>query len=218
MDTLQDEIHQLAKTNYQGNLKEYESLMGKCVNKRDFRAAVYVFDKILQHKIVPSETVYLTLEGLHSKSLPESSILEIPSDGMSQRKLAPRRRIHKIIKGWRQKKTNVVVKQYLDKARIFLGENPQYKTLPRLSLARKLEKACHIEFETARRLVTKLKQTGYITNNNQTDCKSTFDWKKCQDTSPNNTTGVNNVVASLATTPSFRTQGLRQSRLDNFFK
>lgn len=217
MDGLQHQIHQLASPSYHPSMTHYEYLIGQCVAKRDFRAAVYVFDKILEGGVTPSEKVYLTLEKLHSKTLPESSTLAIPSEGLGQRKLAPRRRIHKIIKGWRQRKTNLVVKEYLTQARTFLDKNPQHKTLPRLSLARKLGKACQVDFETARRLVTKLKQTGYITNN-QTACTSTFDWEKCQDTSPNNTTRVNNVAASLATTSSLQTQGLRQSRLDTFFR
>ena len=207
MSSLQHELRLLSS--YRPELSVYRSLMEKCVNKREFRAAVYVFDKILEEYKTVSEDIYLILERLHSKSLPESSTLVVPSTG--KKTLAPRRRIHKIIKGWRQKKTNVIAIQYLAKAKGFLDGNPGHKRLPRLSLARKLEKACHIEFETARRLVTKLKQAGYLPKDAHAP-KSNFDWKKCS-TSP---LEISTPLKPIPTTPT-DTKGYTQSKLDFFF-
>lgn len=210
VSSLQHEIRLLSS--YRPELSVYRSLMEKCVNKREFRAAVYVFDKVLEEYKTVSEDIYLILERLHSKSLTESSTIEVPST--DKKTLAPRRRIHKIIKGWRQKKTNVIATQYLAKAKGFLDGNPAHKKLPRLSLARKLEKACHIEFETARRLVTKLKQTGYLPKDVNTP-KSSFNWNTCSST-PIQPVTVSNPLEPVQTTPT-DTHGFTQSKLDSFF-
>eukprot|EP00040_Diaphanoeca_grandis_P004289 m.27924 g.27924 ORF g.27924 m.27924 type:complete len:231 (-) comp15835_c0_seq1:1711-2403(-) len=142
---------------YQGGNVEFLALLRQCVDQREFAAAVFVWDQLFVRGWKPIDAAYRLLEGLHSKKIQESKAVKVPH--VTPQALAPRRRIHKIIKGWRIKQVNVGVFDYVDKAIDVLNTNPNLKTLHRHQLAKALRKLCNIaDLETARRLVTKLKQ------------------------------------------------------------
>ena len=217
--SLSHQLQLLVTPTYTPSPSTYIDLLRESVRLREFRAAVFIFDQIKSRGSTPTEEVYEILEQLHSKTLPESSGVRVPLLDPGAKTLAPRRRIHKIIKGWRQKKTNLVATQYLAKVQGFLGNQPEYKSLPRIKLARKIEKGCRIDFETSRRIVTKLKQTGYLPKDVKAGGQGgqggqgaprmcNFDWGaiQAQDKSPQSK--ENGPPSTL---------GQRQTRLDRFF-
>ena len=57
--------------------------------------------------------------------------------------------------------------KYLGKVKAFLDLNPEYKLLPRIKLAKKIEKGCQIDFNTARFIITKLYRDKYLVKANK---------------------------------------------------
>lgn len=223
----------LVTPSYQPEKQTYLDLLRECVELREFRAAVFVWDRFAAKCGNPPEEAYLVMERLHSKTLPESSAVRVPLLQAGARTLAPRRRIHKIIKGWRQRKTNLVAAQYTAKARGLLEGNPKLKTMPRIPLAKELQKRCGVDFETARRLVTKLKQTGILPKETpkggwvvpNKPRLSQFDWGKLgtaeSDGSPGNpeeTRGLGALFQKTKGEPIIKKKThVRQTRLEAFF-
>lgn len=178
---LSHQLQLLITPTYNPDISVYISLLRKSVELKEFRTAVFIFDQIKSRGWTPTEEVYQILEELHSKTLPESNKVKVPIVNPGAKTLAPRRRIHKIIKGWRMKQTNQISIQYLPKAKGLLECRPDYKRLPRIELAKKIANGCHLDFETSRRIVTKLKQTGYLPKDIAAPKVSSFNWTGCID-------------------------------------
>jgi len=141
----------------QYDLDHHCNLLQQTVALKEMKAAIFVWDRIFARGWTPTEQCYTILSKLHGKKTPESKNIRIPKTG-DTKTLAPARRIHKIIKGWNVKKTNVHVFDHVDKATKFFQANPDLIYLHRNVLSKKLTKECGIKSEVARRLVTKLKQ------------------------------------------------------------
>lgn len=159
---LSHRLQLLLTPTYHPDISVYLSLLKNSVELQEFRAAVFVFDQIKATSSVIPEEAYQVLERLHSKTLPESSRVTVPVLDPSAKTLAPRRRIHKIIKGWKLKQTNQVATVFIPKVKGFLECHSDLKTIPRIKLAKKIASGCHLDFETSRRIITKLRQTGYL--------------------------------------------------------
>lgn len=165
---LSHQLQLLVTPSYQPELSTYLKLLDRCVELHEFQAAVFVFDQIKSRGWTPTDMVYTTLERLHSKTLPEFTKVKVPIIDPGAKKLQPRRRIHKIIKGWRLRRTNQIVDKYLPKVKGFLECHSAYKSLRRVPLANHISYGCGLDFETSRRIVTKLRQTGYLPK--ESDC------------------------------------------------
>lgn len=146
-------------------LDEYNEIIKKCVAYKEMAAVVYVYDKIQENGLKPSNTTYNLIDKLHSKTIPESKNITITySDGKSR--LQPRRRIHKIMKGHNYGNKYNNAKIHIPKVREFLDKNPNYKSIidQRIKLAKIISKECKISFNDARFVITSLKRQKYFSS------------------------------------------------------
>ena len=150
------------------DLKDFNNLIKLCVDRNEMGAVVYLYDKMIERDVKPDKNTYTLINKLHSKTIPESKQIVITyTDGKSR--LQPRRRIHKIMKGYNYGNNYNSAKQYETKVREFLNKNPNYKTLveQRIKLAKIISKNCGISFNDARYIITSLKRQKYFN-----DCKN----------------------------------------------
>ena len=92
-----------------------------------------------------------------------NSYEELRNHLYSQKKqLEPRRRIHKIMKGYYYSANYENAKIYVPKVKAFLSINKEFKDQPRIKLAKTISKGCNISFNEARYLITSLKREGYL--------------------------------------------------------
>ena len=79
-------------------------------------AVVYVYDKIKSHGLTPSKETFKIIDPLHSKTIPENKNLLVPKE-LGKKTLAPRRRIHKIMKGHNYTDKHTEAMKYVEKVR-----------------------------------------------------------------------------------------------------
>ena len=84
-------------------LTEFHNILQECVNNYEMKCVVYIYDTMLSKKIDPTDKTYQIINKLHSKTIKESNSINIPTQNFG-RTLQPRRRIHKIMKGYFYKK------------------------------------------------------------------------------------------------------------------
>jgi hypothetical protein len=157
---LQLQIDNLYLPSYKLNLDGYHSLLQECVNNREFAATVFVYDHLLTNGFKANKTTFSIIEAIHSKTIPENNNIHLKLD--LKKKLAPRRRIHKIIKGANYSDNYESAKIYMPKVRAFIAINPELKTKGRIGLAKTISNGCHISFNDARYIITALKREGYL--------------------------------------------------------
>tara|TARA_B100000795_G_C22639044_1_gene375713 strand:- start:153 stop:692 length:540 start_codon:yes stop_codon:yes gene_type:complete len=161
MDTLQNNINTLYNSETKLGLGQYNDLLRQCVQQREMAATVFVYDHMLTQKIKPSKESFQIIETLHSKTIPESKNISLKFT--LKKSLQPRRRIHKIIKGYNYSDNYQRALLHLDKAKVYLNSNPTLKTLKnRHTLAKKISKNCQISVRDARYIVTNLKRTKFL--------------------------------------------------------
>ncbi len=158
---LQAKINDLYNPTNKLSLEGYHHLLRECVNQREFAATVFVYDHLLNNGFKATPITFNIIEKLHSKTLPENHNIYLKPD--LKKRLAPRRRIHKIIKGANYSKNYESAKIYTPKVKAFLTINPELKSKPRIALAKSLSKGCHISFNDARYIITALKREGFLT-------------------------------------------------------
>lgn len=181
-------------------LEDYVSLLRQCVTLRDMKAVVYVYDKIKEHGFVPNERVFELINRLHSKTIPEACLLSVPCSG--KRSLAPRRRIHKIMKGHQYTAKYQAALEHVQTVKQFINSHPEVTRLGRIALAKTIQKKCHISFNNARFVITNLKRTGFLKD-------------LCKPSPPLPTTVSTHVLNSRSTKRSCKNPP--QKRLDQFF-
>ena len=116
--------------------------------------------------IEPNDETYRLIERLHSKTLRDNNRIKIQWDGKTR--LPPRRRIHKIIKGYHYSDSYNNAKQYIETVEKYLDDNPEIKNYERIKMAKNISKNCNISFNDARFVITNLKKTKKIESNNKT--------------------------------------------------
>ena len=99
MSNLQIELDNITSLK---SIDEFNSLLKKCANLYQLESVVYIFDYMKQHKFKPNDETYKILNTLHSKKIPDKSNLIVPKG--SKKTLQPKRRIHKIMKGYNYSK------------------------------------------------------------------------------------------------------------------
>ena len=157
---LQNRIDLLCK-NTSKNYDWFLDTLRMCVEQHEFAACVFVYDKYKKLNNNPPNEIYDIISKLHSKTLPESSTISLPHNPNS---LAPRRRIHKIIKGYNYTDAYRSIEKYIDSAKEFINKNKNLNTRDRIELSRKISKHCQCKEKEARLIVTKLKRINFINN------------------------------------------------------
>ena len=162
MEYLKNDIYELYDETIRLNLEQYNNLINKCVQFNEMAAVVYLYDRMKNQGIKPTEYTFTLINKLHSKTCKESNIIYIKNQNVN--KLAPRRRIHKIMKGYNYSDNYNNALKHLDKVKNVLNLKPNIKTYGRIKLAKTLEKECGITFNEARYIITNLKRTKFLNN------------------------------------------------------
>ena len=165
MEVLQKLINNLNENTSKRSVEHYNSLIKSCVERHEMTAVVYIYDVMRVQKVLPTEYTYQLIELLHSKTALENNSLRIKIQ--TSGKLQPRRRIHKIIKGYHYSKNYNASLRHLDIVKQYLTENPEIMLLGRIKLAKNISKYCSITFNEARYIITKLKRTKFLTKSHR---------------------------------------------------
>ena len=160
MEALKTEIYKLYDLTIKLDLHEYNTLIQKCVYEHEMAAVVYIYDRMKDQGIKPTPHTYSLINKLHSKTCKESNIIYI--QGQDYRKLAPRRRIHKIMKGYNYSDNYNNALQHLEKVKTYINSNSEIKNYGRIKLANTIQRQCNITFNEARYIITNLKRTKFL--------------------------------------------------------
>ena len=98
LEDLKQKIYNLYKPGIKLSLNEYNNLIKLCVDINEMAAVVFIYDNMIENKISPDKNTYNLINKLHSKTIRENNEIYIKNQNIG--KLNPRRRIHKIIKGY----------------------------------------------------------------------------------------------------------------------
>ena len=173
IDLLKKTIYALYDTNNSYELEKYNLLIKRCVELYEMGAVVFLYDNMKYHKITPNSDTYNSINKLHSKTCPEKKLIYIRDNG--KKKLQPRRRIHKIMKGYSYSENYNNALQYIGKVKNYIKSNPHIKEYPRIKLAKTISKKCGISFNDSRYIITNLKKTKFLVqNDNQKTILSYF--------------------------------------------
>jgi pentatricopeptide repeat protein len=155
------------------SLSYYNNLIDNCTKYNEMEAVVYLYDHMIKNNIKPNEETYKSINRLHSKTIKENNQIYIKNLNRTKR-LAPRRRIHKIMKGHLYSAKYNNAKKHEEKVRQFLDNNNQYKMIikQRIKLAKIISKNCNIPFNDARFIITSLKRQKYFNNSNKNEKKT----------------------------------------------
>lgn len=160
MEKLQNEIDEL-KDNQIHPLIFYNNLLKQCANFNEMKAMVYVYDIMKKNNIQPDEYSFQQINKLHSKNIKESSCIIINCE--KKKKLEPRRRIHKIIKGYNYTKKYNKALNYKDRVINYLNNNKKLCLIDnRIKLAKIISVNINISLEDSRYIITHLKKINYF--------------------------------------------------------
>tara|TARA_E500000178_G_C16962493_1_gene726724 strand:- start:553 stop:1101 length:549 start_codon:yes stop_codon:yes gene_type:complete len=169
IDILKEKIYALYNKNNSYTLKEYNILIEQCSNLHEMNAVIFLYDNMRYSKITPNNETYSHINKLHSKTCPEKNIIYIRDDG--KKKLKPRRRIHKIMKGYNYSKNYNNALQYVNIVKTYIELNPHIKEYSRIKLAKNISKNCDISFNNSRYIITNLKKTKFLVQNDKQNNK-----------------------------------------------
>lgn len=141
---------------------EYNTLLKQLVQKREMAAVVFVYDMMKKHSVNPTRYTFTLIDKLHSKTIPEGRTITVPQ--LQRRSLQPRRRIHKIMKGYHYtRRYEQAVREYATVVKAYLRTHsdsvPVHK---RIKLAKMLAKKLGMSFDNARFVITHLKRTKFF--------------------------------------------------------
>lgn len=200
MDDLKNQVYKLYDNNYKLTLEEYNNLIKSCVNNYEMAAVVFIYDHMKNNNIYPNDQTYNLISKLHSKTIQENNEIYIKNQNVD--KLKPRRRIHKIIKGYNYSDNYKNALIHLDKVKTYLNDNPDIKSYHRIKLANTISKKCSITFDEARYIVTNLKKTKFINDIQDIKIKNIDDFTEISKIH-NNTTKLNNSIKQTSITNFF---------------
>lgn len=177
LNQIQFELDQL-KTNTGKKLEDYNYLLRQCAQLNEMGATVYIYDIMREKNILPDKETYSIIDKLHSKTITENISLRIPKE-LGKRTLAPRRRIHKIMKGYNYHDQHTEALKYVGKVKGFLEIHPEYKnSTNRFFLAETIHNHCNIPIKICRIIITHLKKTKYLVSNPKICKKVSLDTSK----------------------------------------
>lgn len=161
VDEIRSQLLKLDTHQINMDLNGYTTLLKECVQRKEMRASVFIYDDMKRCGYTPDEDVYQLLNALHSRDLPENDTLMIspPQKGVLQ----PRRRIHKIMKGHLYSENyEAACEEYLKPIIEFLKNNPEKKSLNKDRLIPLITKELGIDKRSVRYVMTKLKRTNFL--------------------------------------------------------
>ena len=141
------------------SLDGYHALLRKCVDKSEYAAAVFIYD-LIKSNLTPSNITYSILDKLHSKTRQLNHVLKIP---IKPKSLHPRRRIHKIMKGYyyTEKYNKAII--HTPVVKNILSNNPDIQHINnRIKMAKAIKNKCNLSLEDIRFIITHLKRTKYF--------------------------------------------------------
>lgn len=160
MDELKQRVYELYNNESNLSLLQYNKLIEDCVANYEMAAVVFIYDKMKEKGINPDKNTYNFINKLHSKTVKECNEIHIKNQNVG--KLQPRRRIHKIMKGYNYSDNYQNALVHLNKVKEYLNCNEEVKRFPRIKLAKNIEKNCKISFNDARYIITNLKRTKFL--------------------------------------------------------
>ena len=160
MDMLKERVYKLYNKDYKLSIENYTKLMSDCVYKNEMAAVVFIYDHIKDNGITPSNEIYNLIDKLHSKTVKESNEIYIKNQDLG--KLKPRRRIHKIMKGYNYSDNYNKAIIHLDKVKKYIEVNTNVKDYSRIKLAKNISKNCSISFNDIKYIITNLKRTKFL--------------------------------------------------------
>ena len=95
---LQNEINKLYDKNYKLKTVDYNYLLHNTTKFKEMEATVFIYDHMIFNNVKPDSDTYDLINRLHSKTIYENNKIYIKKS--LKKKLKPRRRIHKIMKGY----------------------------------------------------------------------------------------------------------------------
>lgn len=155
---IQNDVYKLYNESL-SSVNDYNNLLQKCVELYEMQAVVFIYDSMIKYGFKPTDKTFSIIEKLHSKTIQENNQIQIKT---FQKTLKPRRRIHKIIKGYHYSKNYNNALIHLDKVKEYLNNNDTIKLLPRIKMAKHISKNCNISFNEARYIITNLKRTKFL--------------------------------------------------------
>lgn len=158
MEDLKERVFKLYDSGHSYTLEEYNELIKTCVDLNEMAGVVFLYDHMKSVKIEPTKETFGYISRLHSKTVTDNNKLDIKMLNA----LKPRRRIHKIMKGYEYTDNYNNALLHLDKVKKFLNENPEYKVYDKRGLINVIYKNCKIDKKDARYIVTNLKRTKFL--------------------------------------------------------
>ena len=175
LSQLQFEINKLYDSNHKLELEDYNYLLHNTTLFKEMTATVFIYDHMLNNHIKPDHNTYKLINRLHSKTILENRNIFVKND--FKKKLNPRRRIHKIMKGYNYSDNYQNALVHLDKVKKYLLENPiNMKINNRFKLAKNISKNCKISIRESRYIITNLKKTKFLKKNDNQNQNSITDY------------------------------------------
>ena len=141
-------------------LKEYNLLLKLAAKMFEMETIVFLYDSIKENNLQPSSDTFYHINKLHSKTIKNNSFIRVPIKNINR--LKPRRRIHKIIKGYNYTKNYNKALLHKNDVINYLHLHPEIIQFHRIKLAKNLSKKCNITFNEARYIITNLKRTKFL--------------------------------------------------------
>lgn len=142
-------------------LEEYNEMIDYASRNNEFASVVFLYDHMLAHGIKPDDETFKFINRNHSKTVPEKSTIRIPSDG--KKHLQPRRRIHKIMKGYNYTEKYDKAKSYLPIVQKMFESHPEHKLVDnKIKMAKVVSRFCKIDMPLAKVVVTVMKRNKLV--------------------------------------------------------
>ena len=162
MEEVQIKINDIKNLN---TISDYNNIFTDIVKYNDMACLVYVYDNLKSKGIKPNDISYKIINKLHDKKIPDKKVFNIPFS--NKKTLQPRRRIHKIMKGYNTKQN--YHKAMINKPNVekYILDNKINIFQDRINNAKQISKECNISFNDARYIITSLKKSKKKPENNK---------------------------------------------------
>jgi hypothetical protein len=198
MKDLQQLVNEINDTKM--TLTDYIFILDIATNQKEMATVVFLYDHMIKNNIKPDEQIFKLIDRLHSKTIPENNTISLQLE--PGKRLQPRRRIHKIMKGHNYTGKYDNAKQFVQDASQIILNNPSFKYYHKIKLAKIISKELKIDMNIAKVVVTALKRKGLVSS---TEDPSKFKDLKTIFTEPKNisfgTTPIQSSLEYSKTTP-----------------
>jgi hypothetical protein len=176
IEILKTKIYKLYDLSQSYTLGEYNSLIEECTNNYEMAAVVFLYDNMKHHNVNPDKETYKLINHIHSKTCPENNQIYIKEQNKG--KLKPRRRIHKIIKGYNYSDNYNNALKNAEVVKSYIIQHPEVRQYNRIKMAKNISHNCNLKFDDVRYIITNLKKTKFLVNKTVEQQKSITDFFK----------------------------------------